>query len=438
MRPRHDAKLIGQRRDGYPLQSGETTRPIPGRGVTLTLLAAVFAVHFMDRQILAILIPPIKSEFGLSDTALGLLSGFAFTLLFSTVGLLIARLADVVNRAHVIVASLIAFSAMTVACGFASNYWQLFVARVGVGIGEGGSNPASHALIADLFPMQRRATAMATYSLGPHAGIVLAFALGGWIGQGWGWRAAFLVAGVAGLVLALIALIALRDPLRAGDAPIRVHGAPPTVALRAILGSATLRHLFAGAILATAATLGLVTWLPAMLARSHAMGLAQAGVFLALAFGVAGAIGTYTVGRIADAASTTDGRRKSQVVMITQLLLAISLPLGLLAGERTLALAALIVPCALVGAYIGPTLALVQGLVDPNARAFSAAMLLFAVNLIGAGLGPLAVGVLSDTLAMSAGPQSLRYALLATPVLALWSAYHFARAMPALASELRE
>ena len=181
--------------DGPPCGAPQVTDPSPRldrRRVTLALLGAVFAVHFLDRQILAILIPPIKAELGLSDTALGFLSGFAFAVLFSTVGLGIARLADRLDRARIITASLALFSAMTALCGLAGSFWQLFAARVGVGIGEGGTNPASHALIADLFPTQRRAAAMAIYSVGPHLGLVLAFGVGGWLAQTVGWRATFM------------------------------------------------------------------------------------------------------------------------------------------------------------------------------------------------------------------------------------------------------
>jgi predicted MFS family arabinose efflux permease len=408
------------------------------RTLTLVLLGAVFAVHFLDRQILAILIQPIKAELGLSDTALGLLSGFAFTVFFSTIGLLIARLADRADRARIITWSLAVFSAMTAMCGLATGFWQLFAARVGVGVGEGGTSPASHSLIADLFPTRERAAAMAAYTTGPHLGLVLAFGAGGWLGQMVGWRVTFVLVGVIGLALALVTRFGLRDP-RTG-AP-RGHAMPgPSVSevVRSLLHSRALRHLVAGTTLATAATLGLVSWLPALLARVHSMSLAQAGIFLALTFGVAGAAGTYVFGRIADRVSIVDVRRKPLVVAGCQAVLAALWLSALLVEERGIALAMFVVPCAFVGAFFGPALALVQDVVDPRARAVAAAVLLLVANLIGASIGPLAVGVLSDALASWAGPQSLRYALLAMPVLLAWSAFHFARTAPALVRELRE
>jgi len=394
------------------------------------LLGAVFAVHFLDRQILAILIPPIKAELGLSDTALGLLSGFAFAVLFSTVGLGIARLADRLDRARIITASLALFSAMTALCGLAGSFWQLFAARVGVGIGEGGTNPASHALIADLFPTQRRAAAMAIYSVGPHLGLVLAFGVGGWLAQTVGWRATFMIAGATGLSLAVISGTRLRD-WRTASGGLRASHLPAGEIVESLLRSSTARHLFAAATLATAAALGAVTWLPALLTRAHGMSLAEAGVFLALTVGVAGALGTYAFGRAADAASIKNARRKALVTAAGQALLAVLWLPVMLTTDRTTVLWAAVVPCAFTLAYLGPTLAMVQDCADPRARAFCSALLLVLINLVGAGAGPLLVGALSDALTTSAGSRSLSYALLVVPVLLIWSAYHFLRAMPA-------
>jgi predicted MFS family arabinose efflux permease len=408
-----------------------------GRTLTLVLLGAVFAVHFLDRQILAILIQPIKADLGLSDTALGLLSGLAFTVFFSTVGLMIARLADRADRARIITWSLAVFSVMTALCGLATGFWQLFAARIGVGVGEGGTNPASHSLIADLFPTRERATAMAAYSIGPHIGLVLAFGLGGWLGQTVGWRSTLVVVGAIGLALALGTRFGLRDP-RAGAAHRHaIQGPSVSEVMRSLLRSTALRHLFAGATLATAAALGLVTWLPALLVRVHGMDLTQAGIFLALTFGVAGAVGTYMFGRIADKASIADVRRKPIMVAGCQVVVAALWLPALMVEDRSIALAMFVVPCMLIGVFVGPTLALVQDVVDPRARAVAAAVLLLVINLIGASAGPLAVGVLSDVLGSWAGPQSLRYALLAMPALLAWSAFHFARAAPALISEMR-
>jgi predicted MFS family arabinose efflux permease len=411
--------------------SGRPLRSLSQARVTLALLGAVFAVHFLDRQILAILISPIKAELGLSDTALALLSGFAFIVVFSTVGLVVARLADRSNRARIIVVSLALFSVMTALCGFVNGFWQLLAARIGVGFGEGGTNPASHALIADLFPTQQRAAAMAAYSVGPHLGLVLAFGLGGWLGHTVGWRATFMIVGAIGLVLAVVTGVALRDPRSALAVSGQTPRSPAKEVVRSLLRSPAQRHLFAAATLATAAALGAITWLPAMLVRAHDMSLAAAGIFLALTFGVAGAAGTYAFGTLADALSVANARRKALVTGACQVVLAMLWLPAVLTADRTLALVAATFPCALTGAYLGPTLAMVQDGIDPRARAFSAAVLLLVINLVGAGAGPLAVGALSDALSTWAGERSLSYALLAVPALLVWSAWHFARAVSA-------
>lgn len=408
------------------------------RGITLALLAAVFAVHFLDRQLLAILIPPIQAELRLSDTAMGLISGLAFTAFFSTVGLAIGRFADRVDRGRIITGCVLVFSVMTALCGAATTFWQLLIARIGVGAGEGGTNPASHSLIADTFPLRQRATAMAVYSMGPNFGIIVAFGLGGWLAQTLGWRSAFFAAGLIGLVLAVATRIGLRDPRRLPSAGTRVASPAPGEVARAILRSPTLRQLFTAATLSTAAAVAMVTWLPALLTRAHGLTLAEAGVYLALVLGVLGAAGTYLCGRIADRVSVSDPRRKLYFLAILHVVLAVSLPLALHAEERMACLALLMVPCALGAGFIGPSLALVQGVVDPRARAFSAAILLFVVNLFGAGLGPLALGALSDRLVATYGAQSLRYAMLAVPVLCLWAACHYWRASVTLVRELRD
>jgi MFS family permease len=188
------------------------------------------------------------------------------------------------------------------------------------------------------------------------------------------------------------------------------------------------RHLVAGATLATAGALGALTWLPALLTRVHGFTLAQAGLVLALGFGVFGAAGTYAVGRIADGAAKTDARRKAWVTGASQLLIAALWLPALLADDRAWVIVAAIVPCALAGAYLGPTIAMIQDVVDPRARAFSAAIAILVINLIGASAGPLVVGALSDLLAPRFGVQSLSYALIAVPVFLAWSALHYARA----------
>lgn len=396
------------------------------RRTTLTLLTLVFAVHYVDRQILAVLIPPIKAEFGVSDTALGLLSGFAFTVLFSIVGLAMARLADRVDRARVITVSLATFTLATALCGAVSAFWQLVAMRLVVGVGESGTNAPSHALIADLYPMHRRAAAMAIYSIGPYLGLVLAFGGGAALSQAFGWRAAYVVVGTLGTLLVLATAVLLRDPRAAFPSTVAHTRVPASATIATMWSSPALRHLLVAATLATAAAQGIATWLPAWLVRDHGLALARAGLFLAAVFGIGGAGAMIGFGRLLDAASVHHPARKPLLTAALMAAMAVLWLPALLTTSTPVALAALVLPAAGTGAYIGATLAMIQDRVDPRARAFSAALFLAVTNLVGAGLGPLLVGIASDAWAGQAPGRALSWALLVVPLLLLWSALHFA------------
>jgi MFS family permease len=270
--------------------------PVSRRRYSLALLLAVFGCNFMDRQLLGVLMPAIKAEFSASDTLLGLLAGPAFALFYTTLGIPLAVVADRASRVWLIAACLAVFSAMTALSGLVVSFWQLFLARIGVGIGEAGTNPASHSLIADLYGPRERSSAMAVFALGPQLGLVLAFLLGGWISQRWGWRAAFLVAGVAGLVLSLVVGVSLGEPERRRDA-VGAEGdsGGPLAAIRRLWAVPALRHLFVGASLASALGYTALTWAPSFLVRSHGFDTAAAGAILALVLGAVGGTGAGTL-----------------------------------------------------------------------------------------------------------------------------------------------
>jgi predicted MFS family arabinose efflux permease len=419
---------------------GEWASPAAaGRRLTLALLVAIFALNFMDRQIVAILAEPIKRDLNLSDTAVGLLYGLAFAVLYTTAGIPIARLADRRNRARIINASLVAFSLMSVACGLAATYWQLILARIGVAIGEGGTNPPSHSMISDLYPLGRRSTAMAVFSLGPHIGVVLGFLLGGWVAQVWGWRTAFYVAGAVGLVFAGASVKLLQDRQRGRlEGPAGAPPPPIERLLRRFVGQASLRHILLGGTAASIAVYAVVGWLPAFLMRSHGLGTAAAGSVLALILGLVGAAGTVASGVLADRLGARDAAWRLNVVAIALLVIACGWAGVLGAREAPGAIAALIVPGALLGAYLGPSFAMVQSLVEPAARATAAALLLFVANVIGLGFGPLLVGAISDVLEPTHGAASLGLALWIVPPLCLWAACHYHAASRSLASDLHK
>lgn len=409
------------------------------RRYALFLLFLVFTSSHVDRQILAILLEPIKHELSLSDTQLGFLSGIAFAIFYATLGIPMAMWADRSNRRNIITLALATWSGMTVLCGMAANFWQLALARIGVGVGEAGSSPPSHSIIADMYSPTERATAMGTFSLGINCGLLIGFLVGGWINQWYGWRAAFWVVGAPGLALAVLVRYSLREPPRgyAEGLQAAAHEAPSLKAVVTYMWSTpALRHIVAGATLASFVGYGVVLWLPSFLVRSHGLQSGTIGVLLAIGFGVFGAVGTFMGGQLADRLGKRDIRWSVWVVGVA-ILLAMPFSLSFyLAKDTSTALTIGIVPALLGGAYLGPSFALNQGLVPVQMRSVASAIILFVANIIGLGLGPQTVGILSDLFSAQVGSESLRYALLTLACVNLWTAFHYFRAGRTLQADL--
>lgn len=409
------------------------------RRYALLVLLLVFTSSHLDRQILAILLEPIKHELALSDTQLGFLSGIAFAIFYATLGIPMAMWADRGNRRNIITLALTVWSGMTLLCGLAAGFWQLALARIGVGVGEAGANPPSHSIIADLYPPAERATAMGTFSLGINFGLLLGFLVGGWINQWYGWRAAFWVAGAPGLALALLVRFTLREPPRGYAEGLQTvsHEAPSLGAVvRYMWSTPALRHIAAGATLASFVGYGVVLWLPAFLVRSHGLKSGMVGTVLALLFGIFGGVGTYMGGRLADRLARRDIRWNVWVVGAA---LLVALPFSLsfyLARSTEMALVFSLVPALLGGMYLGPSFALNQGLVSVRMRSVASALLLFIANIIGLGLGPQTVGILSDLFSVRYGSESLRYALLTLACVNVWTAFHYFMAGRTLQADL--
>lgn len=411
------------------------------RRYALLLLFLVFTSSHVDRQILAILLEPIKHELSLSDTQLGFLSGIAFAIFYATLGIPMAMWADRSNRRNIITLALATWSGMTVLCGMAANFWQLALARIGVGVGEAGSSPPSHSIIADMYPPSERATAMGIFSLGINCGLLIGFLVGGWINQWYGWRAAFWVVGAPGLVLAVLVRTSLQEPPRGYAEGLRTasHEAPSLKDVVMYMWSTpALRHIVAGATLASFVGYGVVLWLPSFLIRSHGLQSGTVGVLLALGFGVFGAVGTFLGGRLADRLGKQDIRWSVWVVGIAILLALPFVLVFYLVTETSTALLIGVIPALLGGAYLGPSFALNQGLVPVRMRSVASAIVLFIVNIIGLGLGPQSVGILSDLLRASYEGESLRYALLILACVNLWTAFHYFRAGRTLGADLHK
>jgi predicted MFS family arabinose efflux permease len=372
----------------------------------LTMVTLVFVVNMLDRQILGILLPQIRAEFHLSDTALGLLAGPTFAVVYSVMGIPLAVLADRTSRRNLIAAALALFSATTMLCGMAGNFLQLLLARFGTGIGEAGTAPAINAMIADVYPPERRAGALSIYCAGANAGILLAFFGGGLLAQTAGWRVAFMAAGVPGLVLALLFLVLVREPARTAQR----QSYNPISALRLLWPRPGFRPIVLGAALTSISGYAAITFIPSFLTRSHHMRPVEIGITLALAAGVLGFAGTALPGLFADRrGDAAFGLRVSAIGM------AIALPftaIFYLADNPVVAIMAFGIPALVATSYLGPCMAAVQNMATGGMRAQAAALPLLIITLVGLGIGPQMVGIISDALKPHFGEESLRYALL--------------------------
>jgi MFS family permease len=405
----------------------------------LGVLFVVYVFNFIDRQILAILLQPIKQDLHASDTAMGFLTGFAFALFYAVAGIPIARLADRRGRSMLIAAGLAVWSAMTAASGLAQTFTQLALARFGVGVGEAAGSPPAHSLIADYFSPRRRASAMAIYSSGLFVGVLFGYLIGGWINEFFGWRRAFFVVGLPGLAMALIVRLTVRDPPRGYADGLHDTGMtePAAEVFRFLWRLRSFRHLSLAAALHAFASYGLAAWAPAFLMRVHAMGTGEVGTWLGPIAGLAGGTGTILGGFAADRLAARDVRWNMWLPAIG---VSLALPFSTLSYLSPQKLPALLflVPATFFGAmWFGPTMAMTQSLVKLRMRALASAMLLFVISLIGLGLGPLAVGVLSDLLAGPFGAQSIRYALLLAGVANVGAALHYVLAARTLRQDLQ-
>lgn len=415
------------------------------RSYVLGLLVAVYVFNFIDRQILSILVEDIKRELELSDTALGFLSGIAFALFYTTAGIPIARWADRGSRRTIIAIGLAIWSAMTALTGLARTFWHLVGARVGVGIGEAACSPPAHSLISDYFPPERRATALSVYSLGIPVGVMFGYLAGGWMNEFFGWRVAFCVVGLPGVLLALLVRLTLREPGRgaseASGAGVESSGQHDSVVdvVRFIWGLRSFRHMSFAAALHAFIGYGAGAFVAPFLIRVHGMGTGELGTWLGLISGLVGGAGTFLGGAMADRIGGPRDARWYMWIPATATLLGVPFAfLFYLWPEARIALL-LSIPGALLGPmYLGPTFAMTQGLVKIRMRAVASAILLFVINLIGLGLGPQAVGLVSDLLTPAYGVDSIRYALLSVVVLgSVWSAIHYLLAARTIRQDLR-
>ena len=388
-------------------------RPAERRWLLLLAMLAM-TLNYVDRFVLSILIEPIRSELRLSDLQIGILTGAAFALFYSGLALPLARLAERGNRIGILSVSLLLWSLATALCGAVRGFAGLLAARVLVGCGEAGAIPPAHSMIGDLYPANRRASAMSILALSAPVGVVLAPLLGGTLNDAVGWRATFVVIGLPGLLLAGVMAATLRDPMRGGVDGIRSAAEPPSfrVALRRLAGRRAFLWLGIALSLMSIAEYSTFIWLAPLFTRKLHVSAAALGRALFVFQGLPYLLGTWLGGRLVDRAYDRDARWIAWVPMAATAM-AVPAIVGLsLSQDHALAYLLLIVPSFANGLYIGPCWALIQGLASVRSRATAAAVLVFAVNVVGAGIGPLMIGALSEALTHRYGTLALQYAFL--------------------------
>jgi predicted MFS family arabinose efflux permease len=380
----------------------------------LGLLFVVYVFNFVDRQILSLLLDPIKADLGVSDSALGFLTGLAFALFYTVAGIPIARYADRGPRRTIIAVGLFVWSAMTACSGLARNFAQLALARVGVGVGEAAGSPPAHSLLSDYFPPERRATALSIYNAGIYVGAMFGALAGGWLSELFSWRVAFFVVGIPGLALAVAVRATIREPARGVSEHGAAEGGRESVAevARFLLRRRTFVLAAVGCGVTAFAGYGFGAWVPPFLGRVRGMGPGEIGTWVGLANGIAGAAGSIAGGYLADRLVRRDPRWYLWIpAWSTIVSIPVGIPFLMLPGRLESLL--WYFPYNFFGSmFLGPVIAVCYRLVKVQMRALTSAILLFIINLIGLGGGPQAVGILNDLLAPRLGAEAVRYSLL--------------------------
>ncbi len=409
------------------------------RRYTLAVLVVVYTFNFIDRQILSILLPAIKTEFAINDWVLGFISGSAFAIFYATLGVPIALIADRWNRRNLIAISLAVWSCMTALSGAAANVTQLTLARIGVGVGEAGCSPPAHSMISDYYPPEQRSAAMGIYTLGISAGIMIAYLAGGWVVQNIGWREALFIVGLPGILLAVIVRFTVKEPPHGMSEGLVDGGnhAGITEVAKLLYSRKSFVHMSLGAGLASFGGYAVASWFPTFLVRSHGMGPAEIGVYLGLILGIAGGLGFAGGGYVADHLGRREQRFALWGVSAASLVAWPFLFAIYLSDNTSLVIALFVVPAVFSNFYLATTFAQTQGLVGLRMRGVASALVLFVINIIGLGFGPLVTGILSDLLTVRFGQDSMRYVLLIVGVVVgPWSAFHYYRASRTIEADL--
>jgi MFS family permease len=396
-------------------QTDAAAKPSMRRYYVLGLLTAVYALNFLDRTIFNVLIEPIKKEFALSDTMMGLLAGFGFVLFYSLLGIPIARVADRLNRRNIVAVAFAFWSAMTFLCGMATSVTSLALTRIGVGIGESAGTPASQSIVADLFNKNERPRALGIYAIGTYLGVFLGYFVGGYVNQHYGWRMAFFSAGLPGIALAAMLWLTISEPKRGAMAEtFTPEPIGPTLGFLA--SQQTFVIVLIGFCLTTYTNYATAAWIPPFLARVHHLSSVEIGTYAGTFKGLAGMAGTLVGGLVVARISQRDDRWKLWAPAITSGLAGPVFAVCLLTPDFATMVAALALASFLVGFHLGPIFAIAQTVARPSMRALASAIVLLTATCFGQGVGPLAVGMINDTLKNDYGTNAVRYSLLSAAV----------------------
>lgn len=404
-----------------------------GPKYVLGVLFIVTMLNFLDRQIISILAEPIKRDLGLTDTEIGLMTGLSFAIFYTTLAIPVAALADKWNRSRIIAIAIAIWSAMTVLCGLATNFLQLFLARVGVGIGEAGSAPASHSLIADLFPPERRAGALGILGMSVPIGAFIAYAGGGWIAENFSWRVAFLMAGLPGVIIALVIWFTVPDPRGNVSLAAAFKPDPDKIGLKEALVQLSSKpaywHLVAAGVLVQFVSYGLASFYGGLFVRVHDIGYGELGWKLGVMVGLSGGFGAWLGGKAGDYFGKL---RPTLPLLVAALVMVLSAPgmiWAIYGPSANIAILLLAIPTFAATFYYGPNFAALQKLASDETRAMAVAIYLLIAGIIGLGIGPVFVGILSDMFAADLGEAAaLQRALAILAFFNIWAGFHFWRA----------
>ncbi|MEZ5735563.1 MAG: MFS transporter [Novosphingobium sp.] len=397
-----------------------------------------YLTNQIDRNLMSVLIEPIRLEFGLTDTEIALVSGFSFALFYGLFGFPLGRAVDRYSRRNLIVLTQMGFSAFTFICGLAQHFMHLVLARVGVAVGEAGSYPAGLSFLTDLFPLRQRTRVMAVFNGFAYLGFLCGFLIGGWVGQFFGWRTAFMVAALPGILISLITWATLREPVRTSLSGTAAHEQPESFrdTFRFLVRQKALMHMIVGATLGQSANVAFTVWLPVVLIRTFGMDLGPAGTYIALIFGIGGCCGTLLIGFLVDHLTKRDVRWAFWIVIAFTMVLVPTSLMMIFSDNLNFFLFLMIIPGAFGATYVPPALAMLQSLAPPRMRGVASSFYMLGVYLVGLPFGVQVVGTLSDIIKPELGSNSVKYALLALIIFPTWSIFHFWRASQYLKNDL--